>query len=83
MAYYSFVVVAKHPVGIPSPLVLLDTGRNVFSAEVSDIEAFKETLADANVSLKELHRLDAHEPGSFTDLLLEGETDLLVGDVSV
>ena len=83
MAYYSFVVTAKYPVGIPQPLVLLDTGHNVFNAEISDIEEFKSLLENEDVVIKEMHRLDAHEAGSSTDLLLDGAMDLLLGDVSV
>lgn len=81
MAYYSFVVIAKHPVGIPQPLVLLDTGLNVFNAEVSNLEEFKSLLENEDVFIKETNRLDAHEAGSPEDLILDGVSDLLLGDV--
>ncbi len=83
MAYYSFIVVAKHPVGIPQPLVLLDTGINVFNAEISDLEEFKALLENEDVLIKETNRLDAHEAGSSADLLLGGDMNLFLGDVSV
>lgn len=82
MAYFSFAVIAKYPVGIPQPLVMLDTGYNVFNAELSDpdeIEAFKALLENEDVTIREMHRLDSHEAGSPDDLLLDGESDLLLG----
>lgn len=82
MAYYSFVVIAQQPVGIPNPIILLDRGLNTFNAEISDIDAFKKDLENENVVIKEVYRLDTHEPGLPTDLLLEGEkTESLLQDL--
>ena len=74
---------AKHPVGIPQPLVMLDTGYNVFNAELSDLEEFKALLANEDVTIRSVHQLDAHEAGSPEDLLLDGDSDLLLGGPSV
>ena len=84
MAFYSFTVIAKHPVGIPRPLVLLDTGLNIFNVEIPNLEDFKAFLENEEVTIQTVNCLDEHEAGSPGDLFLEGaEGELLLGDVSV
>lgn len=73
MAYYSFKVSADHPVGIPKPLVMLDTGNNTFTAEVDDLELFLEKLHEEGVTVREINRLDEFEENTLSDLLLPGE----------
>jgi hypothetical protein len=70
--FYSFIVVASKPVGIPRPLVLLDTGKNVFNAEVDDLETFKKLLENEGVVIKQVNCLNAQEGGSPEDLVLAG-----------
>lgn len=79
MAYYSFVATAKEPVGITKPMLMLDAGVNVFTLVVDDLDAFLKRLKDEGVTVQQMNRLDAHEPGTATDLLLEGEVPNLLG----
>jgi len=76
MAFYSFVVIAEYPVGIPKPLIILDRGQNVFSAEVSNLEEFKAYLENESVVIKEVNRLDAPEPGGLEDFRVDDSEDL-------
>lgn len=73
MAYYSFVVLADHPVAIPDPMVLLDTGVNAFSALVEDLDGFTKLLEEEGVTIKQANRLDEFEPLGPESLLLPGE----------
>lgn len=77
MAYYSFVVIAPQPLVVEHPVVLLDTGLNVFSAVVDDIDSFVEWLRDNGVDVKQFSRLDGDALGDPTpqDMLLPGELD--------
>ena len=68
MAYYSFVVIAPQPLGIPSPTVLLDKGVNTFAAVVDNLEEFLKNLEDEGVVVKQVNRLDDHEPGGLDGL---------------
>lgn len=79
MAYYSFVVLARQPVGFPKPMVMLDAGMNVFSAEVEDIALFSAQLKEEGVTVQQMNRLDAHEPGNPSDIVLEGDPPLFLG----
>lgn len=59
MAHYSMVVISRCPVSFVDPLVLLDTGRNVFTAQVRDIVAFRQALKDEGCVLVCEYPLDA------------------------
>lgn len=61
MGYYSFIAVARQPVAIPDPMVMLDTGRNVFTAQTDDLEAFLKQLVEEGVVVQQVHRLDTFE----------------------
>jgi hypothetical protein len=73
VAYYSFVVLAAHPVAIPNPMVLLDTGVNTFTALVEDLDEFTKLLANEDVTIKQANQLDKFEQQKPEDLLLPGE----------
>lgn len=73
MAYYSIVVFAHHPVGIPDPLILLDKGLNPFTVMTDDIEGLLKMLGDEGVDIREVNCLDAHDPGDPSSLLLPDE----------
>lgn len=77
MAYYSFVVIAPQPVGFTKPLLMLDKGLNTFSVVVDDVEALVERFHDEGIVVKQRNLLDEFEPGQSSDLLLDGEADLL------
>ena len=81
MGYYSIVAVARQPVAIPDPLVLLDTGLNVFTAQTDDLEGMLDALKNEGVTVKKVNRLDglpSVEPKA--TLLLPGESEeLLLG----
>jgi hypothetical protein len=70
VAYYSFVVTAPQPVGIPKPLLMLDKGLNVFNLLVDDLDTLLTQFKNEGVVVQKVNRLDAHEPGNPTDLLL-------------
>lgn len=78
MAYYSFVVIARQPVGIPKPMVMLDAGVNVFTVVVDDLDTFLSRLKDEGVTVQQMNRLDVSEPGSPQDLLVEGANNLML-----
>ena len=63
MAFYSFIVFNESGdvVTIPKHLLVLDRGRNVFSAVVNDLEAFTETLKTAGVRVHQSTRLDEYD----------------------
>ena len=73
MALYSFVVIAQQPSGIVDPMVMLDKGLNVFTAEVADLDDFLEQLKDEGVVVKTMNRLDEFEAVDSSDLQLPGE----------
>lgn len=58
MAYYSFELHADHPVAIPDPFLLLETGLNVVSAVVSDMAALRKTFLEEGVTIKKVFVLD-------------------------
>lgn len=75
MGYYSFVAVARQAVAIPDPLILLDKGRNVFTAQTDDLDGLLETLKRENVEVVKVAQLDGVAPSYPQDnLLLPGET---------
>ena len=71
--YYSFVVVAPQPLGIPKPMLLLDRGLNVFSVVVDDLDALLEKFKEEGVIVQQMNPLDEFEPAGTAGLLLEGE----------
>ena len=58
MAYYSFVVLAKHAVTILDPLILLGEGVNTFTVLVEDLDDLLAQLRDEEVEVKQVNRLD-------------------------
>jgi len=68
MAQYSFIVKALDPVGIPRPMVVLDRGLNVFSAEIDDLDEFLALLQSEQVQVLEAHHLGVGEANSPQDL---------------
>lgn len=70
MAYYSFVAIAQQPVGIPKPMLMLDAGVNVFTAVVDDLDHLLALFKEEGVVVRQMNRLDAHEPNDSSDILL-------------
>jgi len=70
--YYSFVVEASQGVVITDPLLILEKGKNVFSAIVPNLDNLKKTFEDEGVVIVQVYRLDEHEPvppvATFDDL---------------
>ena len=78
MAYYSFVAIARQPVGIPNPLILLDTGVNTFTAETNDLDGLLAQLEAEGVNVTQVNKLDDFEEVTLQDLpLLPAEASLL------
>lgn len=78
MGYFSFTVIAQNPVGIESPLVMLDRGVNTFTAVVGDLDEFLARLKSEGVEVKQVNQLDGLKPVPPESLLLPGEdTNLL------
>lgn len=73
MSYYSFVAIAQRPVGIPDPMILLDSGVNTFTAQTDDLEGLLDILKNEGVTVTQVNKLDDHEEGTAQDLLLPGE----------
>lgn len=71
--FFSFTVIAKKPVGIPSPMVFLDTGLNVFAAQIDDLELFKILLGEEGVEIKGINCLDEFETPKPGDIFLPDE----------
>lgn len=69
MAYYSFKVVAKYPVAMINPLIMVDTGFNVFTAVVDDLPSLLDRLAEDGVEVQEINQLDGLAAVSVTDTL--------------
>ncbi len=77
MAFYSFVATAQQPVGILKPMLILDTGVNVFTAVVDDLNALLAQFKEEGVVVQQMNRLDAFEPNVASDILLESDSVLL------
>lgn len=79
MGFYSIVAVAKQPVAVPEPLILLDRGRNVFTVHTEDLEGLREKLKTEGVEIVQANRLDDHQPldPSETLMLSDEEKGLL------
>lgn len=73
MGYYSFTALAKNPVAIEDPLILLDSGVNVFTAVVDDLEGLLARLKSEGVTVQQVNKLDGLEPVPPDSLLLPGE----------
>lgn len=79
MGYYSIVAVARQPVAIPDPMVMLDKGVNVFTAQTDDLDAFLKTLKNEGVTVQKVNQLDGLEPVPSNSVLLPEERALLDG----
>lgn len=80
MGYYSIVATAPQPIGILKPMVMLDTGLNVFTVQVDDLDKFLQSLLDEGVVLEKVISLEGvTEPNRPSDLLLPGEHHQLPG----
>lgn len=77
VAYYSFVGIAREPVCIDDPLILLDTGFNVFTAHTNDLDGLVKRLTEEGVTVKQTFCLSDHEPSRPEDLLLPGQSSPL------
>jgi len=74
MAYYSFVASVKTVTGIPGPMILLDTGVNVFTAQTDDLEGLLSLLREHEVKVIEINKLDDFDAVLASDLpVLPGE----------
>jgi hypothetical protein len=73
MGYYSFVALARYPVAMVDPLVMLGEGVNVFTALVEDLDEFLGDLKGEGVEVKQVNVLDGLDPIPATSLLLPGE----------
>ena len=75
MGFYSITAMAPHPIGIRVPLITLDRGFNAFTALTDDIAGLKAELEAEGVEIREVNRLDDHEPVAPEDsILLPGES---------
>lgn len=54
---YSFVVRTKEEVTIPSLRIVIGPGRDMFNAELSDLEAFKTSLQSMGVHVEQINTL--------------------------
>ena len=79
MAFYSFVVTAQQPVGILKPMLMLDSGVNVFTAVVDDLDLLLAQFKEEGVTVQQMNRLDVHEPNASSDVLLGEGDPLLLG----
>ena len=74
MGYYSFVAIARQPVTIADPLILLGEGINAFTAHTEDVDELVKLLENEGVEVREFHRLDELEAVPVAEgLLLPGE----------
>lgn len=73
MAFYSLTAFAPQPVGILTPRIVLDTGRNVFTAATNDIEGLLRILAAEGVKVVQVNKLDDFAEVTAADLRLPGE----------
>jgi len=74
MKQYSIVAMAKHPVAIPDPLIMLDEGHNAFTVMTDDIADVLELLAGEGVTVQSYNHLGQDGPPRLEDELLPGET---------
>jgi hypothetical protein len=75
--FCSFKVRSPDVLAIPGQMNTLDTGINVFSAEVPDLDAFRGSLEALGIEVLEVHRLDDLEPVTPEMSLLPGEANML------
>jgi hypothetical protein len=62
MIFCSFIVEAPDVLSIPGYAIVLDRGRNVFSAYVPDVDVFREVLTGIGCNLVQVNRLDDFDP---------------------
>lgn len=74
MKQYSIVAMAKQPVAIPDPLIMLDTGHNVFQVMTEDITEVLYLLENEGVTVQSYHKLGQDQAPRLEDELLPGET---------
>lgn len=79
MKQYSIVATAKYPVAIPDPLIMLDTGHNVFQVMTADIADVLELLENEGVTVQSYNKLGQDEAPRLEDELLPGETLASIG----
>lgn len=60
-------------------MVQLDTGVNVFTVVVENLEDFIQQLKDEGVEVRSHHRLDDHQKIATNDLLLSENSSALSG----
>lgn len=70
MGYYSIIAIAKQPVAIPDPMVMLDRGMNVFTAQTDDLDGFLATLKNEGVTVQKVNQLDGLDAVKPEDTLL-------------
>lgn len=75
MGYYSIQAISPGIVGVAEPLIALDRGFNVFTAQTDDLDGLLAHLKAEGVEIRQVNRLDEHEPVAPEDsILLPGET---------
>ena len=79
MKQYSIVAMAKQPVAIPDPLIMLDTGHNVFQVMTEDITEVLDLLENEGVTVQSYNKLGQDEAPRLEDELLPGETLASIG----
>jgi len=61
MRYFSIVAFAKGELDLPEHKVNLDSGMNVFSVYVDDVDSLVEHLQSQGVTVQSVHALDQFE----------------------
>lgn len=74
MKQYSIEAIASKPVALPDPLVLLDTGFNVFTVMTDDLEGIKAMLENEGVTFKSINCIEQDVPVRLEDELLPDES---------
>ena len=59
--FYSFAVHTLREIMFPEYRLILDPGMNAFNLVVPDVDAFLASLAEAEVDVRQVNRLDFHE----------------------
>ena len=78
MKQYSVTAVATKPVAIPDPLIMMDVGLNVFTVLTDDVNEMLKLLKNEGVTVKEINVME-QEPSTLHDMLVEGESEELLG----
>lgn len=61
MGFFSVVAVSPAPFSVSNPFAQLDTGRNAFTVQTDDIDAFLARLRGRGAEIIALNQLDKHE----------------------